>query len=305
MNIIKFWKRSLVVISLCCFFGTFAAMTAYAWEERSGPCSKGFWKNRADLKNGLLKFYPNGEFDQLLEDAAVLSGDTFDDGDEVKTSLLQKGRLTAEQRAEQQLAALLMNLSAGVLDTEGPEKCKRTSCDVLETPNTCGDAQTVSEALNYINDPSTDDTDAASCADDINTGSIVDLEASPEVCVSACPCIAGVDEIKNIDTLILDTAQFEQQHEGEFVNSADCEKGNPQFYLKETLIINIPDDIVSRFNFGVLDQTTGFPDTCSLRRSDDNTLTYGVGLNITPAELAPCQAEMVRLQNADPLNVCP
>ena len=41
------------------------------------PCTIGFWKNRADGKNGLLQYFPDPDFDTLVADAVALSNGLF------------------------------------------------------------------------------------------------------------------------------------------------------------------------------------------------------------------------------------
>jgi hypothetical protein len=78
------------------------------------PCTIGFWKNREDRKNGVLKYFENGDY-ELVKAEAVLVSWVFDTAAELVAALTSKGRRNVEERAEQQLAALLLNIAAGNL----------------------------------------------------------------------------------------------------------------------------------------------------------------------------------------------
>jgi len=77
-------------------------------------CTIGFWKNREDGKAGMLKFFPNGDFDAVKAEAVAISS-VFATEAELVEALTSKGPRTIEERAKQQLAALLLNIAAGNL----------------------------------------------------------------------------------------------------------------------------------------------------------------------------------------------
>jgi len=77
-------------------------------------CTIGFWKNREDGKKGLLKFFPDGDFDAVKAEAVAISS-VFATEAELVDALTSKGNRTIEERAKQQLAALLLNVAAGNL----------------------------------------------------------------------------------------------------------------------------------------------------------------------------------------------
>jgi hypothetical protein len=77
-------------------------------------CTIGFWNNRESGQNGLLKFFADGGYD-LVKDEAVLISSIFDTPAELVAALTSKGRRGIEERAKQQLAALLLNVAAGNL----------------------------------------------------------------------------------------------------------------------------------------------------------------------------------------------
>lgn len=78
------------------------------------PCTIGFWKNRQAGKKGLLKFFPNGDFDSAKAKAVAISS-VFSSEVELVSALTSKGSRSVEQRAKQQLSALLLNVAAGNL----------------------------------------------------------------------------------------------------------------------------------------------------------------------------------------------
>ena len=142
------------------------------------PCTIGFWKNRADTPMGQGKHFPDPGFD-LAVDEAVLLSPVFGDAGQLLDALIKKGRRSQEEKAEQQLSALLLNLAAGDLFPEN-EKCKLFDGNAL-SGNSCVDDDTVGEALAAIlADISAGSfEDAKDCADDINNGiGVVDADVS-------------------------------------------------------------------------------------------------------------------------------
>lgn len=129
------------------------------------PCTIGFWKNRAAGKKGLLKFFPDPDFDGLVTDAVALSGAVFADEAALLSALGSKGRRTLEERGRQQLAALLLNLAAGDAFPDN-QKCRLFEGNFI-TSNECGDQLTVGQALETI---LLDVGAGHSCTDDINNG---------------------------------------------------------------------------------------------------------------------------------------
>lgn len=77
-------------------------------------CTIGFWKNREAGKKGLLKFFEGTEFDAVKAEAVSIST-VFNTESELVSALTSKGNRTIEERAKQQLSALLLNLAAGKL----------------------------------------------------------------------------------------------------------------------------------------------------------------------------------------------
>lgn len=144
------------------------------------PCTIGFWKNRYAGKNGLLKFFPDTDFDDVVAEALSLSMGVFTtaDGtgcpsnfDDLLCALSSKGNRSTEQRARQQLAATLLNLAAGNL-FEDNGKCQLFDLNWI-TSNACGDDLEVGDAVGAsktaITSPDTaDDHNALECLDDIN-----------------------------------------------------------------------------------------------------------------------------------------
>ena len=77
-------------------------------------CTVGFWKNREDGKTGLLKFFPGADYD-AVKTAAVAISSVFGTVTELTDALTSTGSRTIEERAKQQLAALVLNIAGGVL----------------------------------------------------------------------------------------------------------------------------------------------------------------------------------------------
>lgn len=136
------------------------------------PCTIGFWKNRAAGKKGTLQHFANGEFDSVMSAAAGLSGGLFTDESALLTSLQSKGKRSIGERANQQLAATLLNLAAGDLFPDN-QKCKLFEGNQITT-NACGDGISVGTAVSAAVVGAVGDTDsqheAQECSDDINNG---------------------------------------------------------------------------------------------------------------------------------------
>jgi hypothetical protein len=142
------------------------------------PCTIGFWKNRADTPMGQAQHFPDPNFDEIVDHAALLTP-IFADGSQLLDALAKQGRRTQQEKAEQQLAALQLNLGAGDLfPNDG--KCALYESNELSN-NSCVDDATVGDALaSILADMSGGDyEDAKDCADDINNGiGVVDVQAS-------------------------------------------------------------------------------------------------------------------------------
>jgi hypothetical protein len=133
------------------------------------PCTIGFWKNRSDTPMGQAQHFPDPEFDVVVDVAADLTP-VFADGIELLDALVKKGRRTQQERAEQQLAALLLNLGGGYLPPDG-QKCELFDGNAV-SDNACEGATTVGESLEGIlEDMAAGRFELAKdCADDINNG---------------------------------------------------------------------------------------------------------------------------------------
>jgi hypothetical protein len=131
------------------------------------PCTIGFWKNRADTPMGQAQHFPDPGFDEVV-DQAVLLTPIFLDASELLDVLGKNGRRSQAEKAEQQLAALLLNLAAGDLFPENG-KCELFEGNLL-SDNSCEDDPTVGDALASIlaDISGGSDEDAKDCADDIN-----------------------------------------------------------------------------------------------------------------------------------------
>jgi hypothetical protein len=129
------------------------------------PCTIGFWKNRAEGKQGLLQYFPDPDFDTLVSAAVALSGGVFTSNADLLAHLTSKGQRTTEERAKQQLAALLLNLAAGDLFPDN-QKCKLFEGNDI-TSNQCGDDLSIGAAVQQI---LASLAAGLSCADDINNG---------------------------------------------------------------------------------------------------------------------------------------
>jgi len=136
------------------------------------PCTIGYWKNRADGKQGTLQHFSDAEFDQIVSDAVALSGGLFTDSADLLANLTSKGHRSIEERGKQQLAATLLNLAAGTLLPDN-QKCRLFDGNTITT-NACGDSlsvgDAVSQALIDIAGDSEAQHSAHDCSDDINNG---------------------------------------------------------------------------------------------------------------------------------------
>ncbi len=147
------------------------------------PCTIGFWKNRADGKNGTLQWFPDGDFAAVVAAAVTLSSGLFTGADpnadcgvagfdDLLCALGSKGKRTIEERGRQQLAATFLNLAAGDLYPDNT-KCKLFEGNQV-TSNACGDALGVGEAVNQaridIDGDEAGQHEAHECSDDLNNG---------------------------------------------------------------------------------------------------------------------------------------
>ncbi len=136
------------------------------------PCTIGFWKNRADGKNGTLQHFPDPDFDTVVTAAVALSGGLFVDEADLLSNLGSKGKRSIEERGKQQLAATLLNLAAGDLYPDNT-KCKLFEGNSITT-NACGDNLSIADAVTQALIDIAGDTDAQhsaqECSDDINNG---------------------------------------------------------------------------------------------------------------------------------------
>ncbi len=135
-------------------------------------CTIGFWKNRADGKQGTLQWFPNGDFTATVDAAVALSSGIFTSATDLLNYLKSKGPRSILVRGKQQLAATLLNLAAGDLFPDN-QKCKLFEGNNITT-NTCGTGITVGVAVSQgkvdILGDDTQQHEAQSCFDDINNG---------------------------------------------------------------------------------------------------------------------------------------
>ena len=137
------------------------------------PCTIGFWKNRADGKKGLLQFFPDGDFDQVVNAAVARSGGIFASAAALLADLGSKGHRPMDQHARQQIAATMLNLAAGDLFPSN-QKCKLFESNSIST-NFCGTGISVGQAVSGAGGVFDDYAselfeDAKNCADDLNNG---------------------------------------------------------------------------------------------------------------------------------------
>jgi len=143
-------------------------------EEPGDPmaCTIGFWKNRADGKQGTLQWFPNGDFNAVVDAAVALSSGIFADAADLLFYLKSKGPRSILVRGKQQLAATLLNLAAGDLFPDN-QKCKLFEGNSITT-NACGTGITVgvavSESKVELLGDTCDQHSAHECFDDLNNG---------------------------------------------------------------------------------------------------------------------------------------
>jgi hypothetical protein len=139
--------------------------------EDPNPCTIGFWKNRADEKQGTTQHFPDPQFQQVVDAAAALSGGTFADGAALLAALQKQGKRSMQEKAEQQFAATLLNLAAGDLFPDN-QKCKLFESNDLDGTNACVGDATVGDAYDSIlaDLAAMSFEDAKDCADDLNNG---------------------------------------------------------------------------------------------------------------------------------------
>ena len=139
-------------------------------------CTIGFWKNREEGKKGILKFFPDGDFDAVKAEAVAISS-VFATEAELVEALTSKGNRPIDERAKQQLAALLLNVAAGNLYPSNT-KCRLflgTNGTLIDTDGDGIADLTLEAALTQIeSDILSGDPDlqhaAHNLADDINNG---------------------------------------------------------------------------------------------------------------------------------------
>ncbi len=135
-------------------------------------CTIGFWKNRADGKQGTTQWFPNGDFTATVSAAVALSSGIFTSNADLLYYLQSKGPRSILIRAKQQMAATLLNLAAGDLFPDN-QKCKLFEGNDI-TSNACGTGITVGVAVSYSKVEILGDTpevhEAHECFDDINNG---------------------------------------------------------------------------------------------------------------------------------------
>jgi len=136
------------------------------------PCTIGFWKNRADGKQGTLQWFPDGDFTATVNAAVALSSGIFTDAADLLFYLQSKGPRSILVRGKQQLAATLLNLAAGDLFPDN-QKCKLFEGNNVTT-NACGTGITVGVSVNYskvdILGDIAEQHEAHECFDDLNNG---------------------------------------------------------------------------------------------------------------------------------------
>jgi len=135
------------------------------------PCTIGWWKNRADRKQGTLQYFPDPEFADLVTAAVALSGGVFANSADLLLYLQAKGPRSILERGKQQLAATLLNLAAGDAFPDN-QKCKLFETNKIST-NACGVNVSVGSAVtSIITGLGSAETQhsAHECSDDINNG---------------------------------------------------------------------------------------------------------------------------------------
>ncbi len=142
-------------------------------ESEPMPCTIGFWKNRADGKQGTLQWFIDPQFDAVVTQAVLLCQPVFVDEADLLTQLASQGKRSILIRAKQKLAAFCLNLAAGDVDPDNP-KCKLFEENYIGD-NACGIAVLVGDALtSVLSDIQSGDLqlerDAQECSDDVNNG---------------------------------------------------------------------------------------------------------------------------------------
>lgn len=139
-------------------------------------CTIGFWKNREAGKKGTLQHFPATDFDDVKALAVSIST-VFATEAELVAALTSKGNRTIEERAKQQLAAVLLDVAAGVLYPANT-KCRTFLGENGTQVDLDGDGTadiTLEEALTQIESDILSGDDALihaahQLADDINNG---------------------------------------------------------------------------------------------------------------------------------------
>ena len=136
------------------------------------PCTIGFWKNRADGKQGTLQWFPGSDFTDVVNAAVALSSGIFANSADLLFHLQSKGSRPILDRAKQQLAATLLNLAAGDLFPDN-QKCRLFESNDITT-NACGAGITVGVAVSDGKVDILGDNAAVhsahECFDDLNNG---------------------------------------------------------------------------------------------------------------------------------------
>jgi hypothetical protein len=136
------------------------------------PCTIGWWKNRAEGKQGTLQYFPDPEFDSLVTAAVALSGGVFSSSADLLAALKSKGPRSILERGRQQLAATLLNLAAGDAFPDN-QKCKLFESNVISS-SACGTNVSVGSAvagiLTGLGGGQDAQHSAHECSDDINNG---------------------------------------------------------------------------------------------------------------------------------------
>ena len=142
-------------------------------EGEAMPRTIGFWKNRADGKQGTLQHFSDAEFNSIVTAAVALCSPVFADEADLLAFLGSKGKRPILDRAKQQKAAFCLNMAAGDLLPDNM-KCKLFDGNFI-VDNACGMNLTVAAALTQCIADITSGDDALvqhahDCADDVNNG---------------------------------------------------------------------------------------------------------------------------------------
>jgi len=130
----------------------------------------GFWKNRVLGRRGLLKFFPDSQLDNIVNEA-VSDSTVFSTQGELEVVLTSRGMRSVGERAEQELAALLLNLAAGELYPDQFD-ARLFSCNTFtydSTTITVGEALTQIESKTFSGDEA-EQQEALEMANAINNG---------------------------------------------------------------------------------------------------------------------------------------